>query len=88
MIYSRTEKDPSMCSFFTYASGFNAPSMCMGQETWKNRKNVHFSNTISRGFDVSASQDLAYYADQLSDEQDFRSHLNKILIPRLLYCKI
>jgi len=62
--------------------GFNAPSVCMGQETWKNRKNIHFSNTISRGFDVSASQDLAYYADQLSDEQDFRSHLNKILIPR------
>ena len=54
----------------------------MGQETWKNRKNIHYTNTISRGFDVSASQDLAYYADQLSDEQDFRNHLNKILIPR------
>ena len=54
----------------------------MGQETWKNRKNVHYTNTISRGFDVSATQDLTYYADQLSDEQDFRNHLNKILIPR------
>jgi len=62
--------------------GFNTPSLCLGQETWKNRKNVHYTNTISRGFDVSTSQDLTYYADQLSDEQDFRNHLNKILIPR------
>jgi len=62
--------------------GLNGPAACMGQETWKNRKHVHLTNTISRGFDVSTSEDLAYFGSQLSDERDFRSQLDTILIPR------
>ena len=45
-------------------------------------KSVHYTNTVSKGFLVSTEQDLIYYADWLSDELDFRNHLNKILIPR------
>ena len=58
------------------------PSLCGGYETWKNMKSVHYTNTVSKGFLVSTEQDLIYYADWLSDELDFRNHLNKILIPR------
>lgn len=62
--------------------GLNAPALCVGQETWKNRKHIHLRDTLARGYDVSATEDLTYFADSLSDESNFKSHLNTILVPR------
>ena len=58
------------------------PSLCVGEETWKKSKTSHYKNTIGEGFEVFTPQDFAFYADQLSDEQNFKNHLNTILIPR------
>ena len=52
------------------------PSTC---KTWKDMKMFHFFNTKK----ISASRDLSYLADQLSDEEDFMHHLKRILIPRV-----
>lgn len=54
----------------------------MAQLNWKNQKNVHHKQTLEQGFRVSSTQDLVYFSQQLSNERNFRDHLNRILIPR------
>jgi len=62
--------------------GLQTPQICMAQINWKNAKNVHYSNTLQQGRTVSATQDFSYFANELSNEPNFKSHLEKILVPR------
>lgn len=62
--------------------GIHSPALCMGELNWKNKKNVHHKETLERGFRISTTEDLRYFAQQLSNENNFRGHLNKVLIPR------
>jgi len=62
--------------------GIHSPSLCMAQLNWKNQKNVHHKQTLEQGFRVPSTQDLVYFSQQLSNERNFRDHLNRILIPR------
>jgi len=54
----------------------------MAQLNWKNQKNVHHKETKERGLRIATTQDLVYFSQQLSNEKNFRDHLNRILIPR------
>lgn len=62
--------------------GIHSPALCMAQLNWKNQKNVHHKETQERGLRIATTQDLVYFSQQLSNEKNFREHLNRILIPR------
>lgn len=62
--------------------GINGPASCLGQLNWKNRKNVHHSNTLELGRMITTTDDLSYFATGLSNERNFVKNLDTILIPR------
>ena len=62
--------------------GINGPASCLGELNWKNRKNVHHSNTIKLGKTITTTRDLDYFATNLSNERNFVKNLDAILIPR------
>jgi len=62
--------------------GISGPAACMGQLTWKNRKNVHHSQTLELGMTITTTDDLNYFANGLSNERNFVKHLDTILVPR------
>jgi len=62
--------------------GINGPASCLGELNWKNRKNVHHSNTIKLGKTITTTRDLDYFATSLSNERNFVKNLDAILIPR------
>lgn len=62
--------------------GINGPASCLGQLNWKNRKNVHHSNTMELGRMITTTDDLSYFAAGLSNERNFVKNLDTILIPR------
>ena len=50
------------------------------QVNWKNSKNTHHQLTKSKI--ITTTEDLEYFANGLSNERNFVSNLDKILIPR------
>jgi len=62
--------------------GVQGPASCMGQLNWKNRKNVHHSQTMQLGKTITTTEDLNYFAANLANEKNFVKNLDTILIPR------
>jgi len=62
--------------------GIQGPASCLGQINWKNRKNLHHSQTMQLGKTITTTDDLNYFATSLSNERNFVKNLDTILIPR------
>ena len=60
--------------------GLQAPINC--EVNWKNSKNMHHQLTERLGKTISTTQDLEYFASELSNERNFVDNLDTILIPR------
>eukprot|EP00092_Neocalanus_flemingeri_P006188 GFUD01006660.1.p1 GENE.GFUD01006660.1~~GFUD01006660.1.p1 ORF type:complete len:350 (-),score=54.64 GFUD01006660.1:163-1212(-) len=54
----------------------------IGELNWKNRKNVHHRETLKLGKTITTAYDLFYFTEILSNESNFVTNLDTILIPR------